>query len=205
MMEFALASFIALLVTMNPLETAALFSALTRAIPREDQKWIALKSTLIAAGLLALFALVGDDLLRVIGISLAGVRVGGGILLMLVAIELVFGHPATTTGPGHEHGVQADLAVFPLAMPIIAGPAAITAVVVKSSEANNHLLPTLLLFAALAVVLFLSWAAMVAAGFMHRWLGDTGMNVITRVLGTLLAALAAELVLTGLRESGVFK
>ena len=104
-----------------------------------------------------MFALVGDDLLRVIGISLAGVRVGGGVLLMLVAIDLVFGRSSAET-PGDSG--EGDIAVFPLATPIIVGPAAITAVIVKSSEANNRLFPTLLLFAALAVVLLLTWIAM---------------------------------------------
>ena len=95
--------------------------------------------------------------------------------------------------------------MFPLATPIIVGPAAITAVVVKASEARNHLVPTLIVFAALAVVMLLTWAAMLTSGFMQRWLGPTGMNVITRILGILLAALAAELVLTGLKDSGVFR
>lgn len=203
MIEFALASFIAFFVTMNPIETAAVFSALTGSTPRPQQRRIAVKSTLIAGVLLAVFALVGDDLLRVIGISLAGVRVGGGILLMLVAIDLVFGRSHGPPGPatGDHESARADIAVFPLATPIIAGPAAITAVVVKSSEARNQLLPLLIIFAALALVMLLSWAAMLAVGVMQRWLGETGMNVITRILGILLAALAAELILTGLKNS----
>ncbi len=205
MTEFALASFVAFLVTMNPAETAAVFSALTRTTPRYEQKRIAVKGTLVAAVLVSVFALVGDDLLRIIGISLAGVQVGGGILLMLVSIELVFGHPGGSATPSGEHeSPHSDIAVFPLATPIIVGPAAITAVVVKASEARNHLVPTLIVFAALAAVMLMTWVAMLGSGFMQRWIGHTGMNVVTRILGILLAALAAELVLTGMRESGVF-
>jgi multiple antibiotic resistance protein len=200
-----LASFTAFLVTVNPVESAALFSALTAADDRPRQRRIALKSTLIAGGLLALFALLGDDLLRVIGISLAGVRVGGGILLMLVSIDLVFGRslgppPAAAGGPAGA----SDISVFPLATPIIAGPGAITAVIVQSSEVNNAVVPTAIILAVLALVMLITLAAMLAVGTIQRWLGETGMSMVTRVLGTLLTALAAELILKGLKDSGVF-
>jgi multiple antibiotic resistance protein len=88
---FALASFTALLVTINPIEGAAVFPALTEGAPPESRRRIAVKATLVASGLMLVFLILGDDLLRVMGISLAGVRVGGGILLMLVSIKLVFG------------------------------------------------------------------------------------------------------------------
>ena len=205
MIHYALATFVALFVTVNPIKGATVFAVLSEDATPADRRRMATRATLIASVLLLIFALFGDDLLRIIGVSLAGVRVGGGILLLLLAIDIVFDRPIAPPAAADGTSKRPDLSVFPLATPIIVGPGAITAVVVKSSEANNHLLPTFLLFVALAVVMLLTWAAMLAVGFMQRWLGDTGMNVITRILGILLAALAAELVLTGLRESGVFK
>ena len=98
---------------------------------------------LVASGLLVVFALLGDDLLRIIGISLSGVRVGGGILLMLLSIDIVFGRPIGPGPTAAEHGADdaADISVFPLATPIIAGPGAITAVVVQATAARNGIWP----------------------------------------------------------------
>jgi multiple antibiotic resistance protein len=165
-----------------------------------------MKSVAVAAGLLAVFVLFGDDLLRFIGISLAGVRVGGGILLMLVSIDIVFGRsiaPPSRPG-GSGPGRAGDIAVFPLATPIIAGPGAITAVTVRASEADNGLVATGLLLIVLGVVMLLTLGALLAAATIRRWLGETGMSVVIRVLGILLTALSAEMILRGLKDSGVF-
>jgi MarC family membrane protein len=150
------------------------------------------------------FTLFGDDLLRFIGISLPGVRVGGGILLMLVSIDIVFGRSIGPPPPAAGSGGAADIAVFPIATPIIAGPGAITAVTVRASEANNEILTTVLLLAVLGSVMVLTLGALLAATTVRRWLGETGMNVVTRVLGILLTALSAEMILQGLKESWVF-
>ncbi len=102
MAEFVLASFTALFVTVNPLKGAAIFAVLSEGASEREQRRVAARATFIASGLLVVFAVLGDDLLRVIGISLAGVRVGGGILLMLLSIDIVFGHPIgpPSTGAG---------------------------------------------------------------------------------------------------------
>ena len=206
MVEFVLASFTAIFVTVNPINTAALYPALTEGVAPDDQRRIAVRAVLVASGLLVAFALFGDDLLRVIGVSLSGVRVGGGILLMLVSIDIVFGHPI---GPGHSAAVRGgeddgDISVFPLAMPIIAGPGAITAVVVQSSEARNGVVATGLLLAVIAAVMLITLGGLIAAGPVQRWVGHTATSVAVRVLGILLAAVSAEMILAGLRESGIF-
>jgi len=202
---FVLGSFTALFVTVNPIKGAAVFAVLSKHFSRPEQRRVALRSTLIASGLLLVFALFGDDLLRGIGVTLAGVRVGGGILLLLLSIDIVFGR---SIGPPHQAGESPvdrdDISVFPLATPIVAGPGAITAIVVRASEANNRWLDTGLLLVALAIVMLLTYLAFVIAGRIEEWLGPTGMNVVSRVLGILLAALSAEMILTGLRQSGVF-
>lgn len=204
--EFLLASFAAFVVTVNPIQSAALFAALTEGGEPAYRRRTAMKSVAVAAGLLAVFALFGDDLLRLIGISLPGVRVGGGILLMLVSIDIVFGRSiAPPARPGGSSSRDAgDIAVFPLATPIIAGPGAITAVTVRASEADNALVVTAFLLIVLGVVMLLTLGALLAAGTIRRWLGETGMSVVIRVLGILLTALSAEMILQGLKDSGVF-
>jgi len=204
--EFLLASFAAFFVTVNPVQSAAVFAALTETGEPAYRRRTAVKSVAVAAGLLAVFALFGDDLLRFIGISLAGVRVGGGILLMLVSIDIVFGRSiATPSRPGGPSPSGAgDIAVFPLATPIIAGPGAITAVTVRASEADNTFVATGLLLIVLGLVMLLTLGALLAAATIRRWLGDTGMSVVIRVLGILLTALSAEMILQGLKDSGVF-
>jgi MarC family membrane protein len=199
---FLLASFVAFFVTVNPIKSAAVFAALTDRDGPAYRRSTAIKSVAIAAGILVVFTVVGDDLLRFIGISLPGVRVGGGILLMLVSIDIVFGRSIGEPSPAA--GGARDIAVFPIASPIIAGPGAITAVTVRASEANNEILTTVLLLAVLGSVMLLTLGALLAAATIRRWLGQTGMNVVTRVLGILLTALSAEMILQGLKESGVF-
>jgi multiple antibiotic resistance protein len=203
MSAFVLASFTALFVTVNPIKGAAVFAVLSRNSSRAQQRGVAIRATLIASSILLIFTLFGDDLLRVIGISLAGVRVGGGILLMLLSIDIVFGHSiGAPASPADEN--QDDLSVFPLATPIVAGPGAITAAVVQATEADNGILKTGLLLVALAVVMLLTLLAFLVAGTIERWLGATGMNVVGRILGILLAAVSAEMILAGLKQSAIF-
>jgi len=203
MSGFILASFTALFVTVNPIKGAAVFAVLARNSSRVQQRNVAIRATLIASGILLIFTLFGDDLLRVIGISLAGVRVGGGILLMLLSIDIVFGRSiGPPASPGEED--QNDLSVFPLATPIVAGPGAITAAVVQATEADNGVLKTGLLLVALALVMLLTLLAFLIAGTIERFLGATGMNVVGRILGILLAAVSAEMILAGLKQSGIF-
>src|SRR6185295_13767803 len=166
----------------SPIKAAAIYPVLTEGVAREDQRRMAVRAVLVAFGLLVVFALFGDDLLRGVGISLSGVRVGGGILLMLLSIDIVFGRPI---GPGPmaaEHGVDdADISVFPLATPMIAGPGAITAVVVQATEARNGILATVLLLAVIAVIMLLTLGGLLAAETVQGWLGHTGMNVVVRI------------------------
>jgi multiple antibiotic resistance protein len=205
--EFLLASFAAFFVTVNPVQAAAIFAILTESAVPAYRRQTAVKSVAVAAGILGVFTLFGDDVLRFIGVSLAGVRVGGGILLMLVSIDIVFGRSITPPSrPGGSSPLGAgDIAVFPLATPIMAGPAAITAVTVRASEAGNAVEATGLLLVALGIVMLLTLGALLAAGSIRRWLGDTGMSVVVRVLGILLTALSSEMILQGLKDSGVFR
>src|SRR5262245_60603157 len=157
--------------------------------------------------MLLVFALFGDDLLRVIGVSLYGVRVGGGVLLLLLSIDIVFGYPIGPPAGKAEVGTGEglDVAILPIATPILAGPGAITATIVEATEAKNGLLSTALLLVGLALVMLLTLVGLLAASLIERGLGHTGVNVLTRILGILLAAVSAEMILAGLRDSGVFR
>ena len=202
MSTFVLTSLTALFVTVNPIKVAAIFAVLTKALSPGERRRVAARSVLIAAGILLIFAILGDDLLRVIGVSLAAVRVGGGILLMLLSIDIVFNRPLSPTPEGGDEAT--DIAVFPLATPLIAGPATITALVVQATEAGNGLLRTSLLLAVLAFVLLLTFLAFLLAARIEQWLGETGMSVIARILGILLMAVSAEMILAGIQQSGIF-
>ena len=205
MTAFLLTSFIALFVTVNPIKGAAVFAVLSKEDSRATRRRVATRATLIASGLLVVFVLFGDDLLRAIGISLAGVRVGGGILLMLLSIDIVFGRPFRAATAAGEHEIEReDISVFPLATPIIAGPGAITTAVVQATEAGNGILETGLLLLVLAAVMLLTFVAFLLSGWVERLLGPTGLNVLSRILGILLAAVSAEMILAGLKQSGVF-
>jgi multiple antibiotic resistance protein len=139
------------------------------------------------------------------GMSLAGVRVGGGILLTLLSIDIVFGRPfRPAAAAGELEAEREDVSVFPLATPIIAGPGAITTAVVQATEAGNGALETGLLLLVLAAVMRLTFVAFLAAGWIERLLRTTGMNVLSRILGILLTAVSAEMILAGLEQSGVF-
>lgn len=205
MIAFVLASFTALFVTVNPIKGAAVFAVLSKRDSRPERRRVAARATLIASGLLTVFVLVGDDLLRTMGMSLAGVRVGGGILLKLLSIDIVFGRPFRPAAAAGELEVEReDVSVFPLATPIIAGPGAITTAVVQATEAGNGVLETGLLLLVLAAVMRLTFVAFLAAGWIERLLRTTGMNVLSRILGILLTAVSAEMILAGLEQSGVF-
>ncbi len=204
MRQLALTAFATFLVTVAPLKVAPVFSALTHHMDQPAQRRVAVRGTLVAGLILAFFGLLGDDVLRILGISLSGVRIGGGVLLLLISIRLV---TEEVTGGGAPGGPTpaGDVAVFPLATPLIAGPATITATLVMASALKNDLGANVVMFAMLALVLLITLACLLSAAAVQRWISETGMSVLSRVLGILLAALAADLILAGLRDSGVFR
>lgn len=203
MLRTALTAFATFLVTVAPLKVAPVFLTLTRHLDTAAQRRVAIRGTVLAGIIMGLFGVAGDDALRILEISLSGVRVGGGVLLLLLAIQLVSGRePGGGADPAAPAG---DIAVFPLAMPMIAGPATITATIVLASELKNDAAANVTMFAMMALVLLLTLACLLAAASVDRVIGETGMSVVSRILGILLAALAADLILAGLRDSGVFR
>src|SRR5215471_14824231 len=204
MWHTALVAFATFFVTIAPLKVVPVFAVLTKHGDTAYRRRMAVKGTVIAGIILLLFGIWGDDILRLLGISLPALQIGGGILLMLLAIDLVFERAAPADSP--MAGPQADepppdIAAFPLAMPLLAGPASITAVVVLISEAPDAVLTQIVILGMLGLVLLITLIMLLLAGVCQRLVGETALNVFSRILGILLMALAAELILNGLRGS----
>jgi MarC family membrane protein len=202
LMQFAY-SFVTLFVIVDPVGTAAVFATLTRAATPEYRRRMALQATLIAGGLLLAFAVVGAQFLDALGISLPAFRIAGGALLFLLATEMVFARPSgirSPTRPEQEEAQRStDVSVFPVAFPLLAGPGALTSIVLLIERASSPI-EALSVVAALLCVLALTLAALVGTSSVMRFLGVTGANVVSRVLGIILAALGAQFVLDGVAE-----
>ncbi|MDP6786109.1 MAG: MarC family protein [Rhodospirillales bacterium] len=207
MLESGLLAFTTFFATIGPVDTAAVFAALTpNATPRQ-RRAMAVKGTLIAAAVLIVFMLFGNDLLAHLGITLAAMRTAGGILLLLIAIDMVFarhsGGTSATADESEEAGHKADISVFPLATPMIAGPGAMGAVVLLAAESRGDVERQAVVLAALLAVLAITLVLLLIAGGVQRVLGVTGSYVITRVVGVLLAALAVQFIFDGIAASGL--
>ncbi len=192
--------FVTLLLVIDPIGVAALFASLTHGGTPAYRRRMALKGTAIGAGMLLLFALVGDALLRTLGIAMPTFRIAGGVLLFLVAIDMILSRPSgLRAGALREQEAgefRDDISVFPLAFPLLAGPGALTTVLLNATATHR-----LEVVAALVIVLGLSLLGLLAAPRVLRLLGETGASIVHRLLGVLLAALAAQLVVDGIRAS----
>jgi multiple antibiotic resistance protein len=200
----ALATFFA---TVGPLDVALLFAALTDKNSAKERHAMALKSSLIGAAILLFFALAGEALLRILGITLPAFQTAGGILLLLIAIDMVFarrtGGTSTTAEENAEAEAKHDLSVFPLATPLIAGPGAIGAAILLVANTKGEASRIAIVVGALLAILFLTYVLMLIAAQVQRRIGVTGSHVIARVAGILLAALAVQFVFDGIKASGL--
>lgn len=204
MLTELLYNFIALFVIIDPVGTAAIFAALTRDETEAARRRIARRGVVIAGIVMIAFAILGEVLLRALGITLPAFRIAGGILLFLVATEMVFarqsGIRATTAEEAAETARREDVSVFPLAIPFLAGPGSLTFIVLLMGRAPS-LETKFLVVLTLVLVMALTLVLLLASSRVVRLLGVTGRNVVSRVLGIVLAALAVQLVLDGLSGS----
>lgn len=203
MLESALYALVALLVILDPPGTAALFMAMTPGVPPAERRRQALRAVAIALAVLVVFALGGTWLLRAMGIGLPAMKVAGGLLLFLMAADMVMGRHLLRTTPEEERAAvgEDDISVFPLAIPLLAGPGAMTSMVLLREGTGGDPWRLAGVLLALVLALGITLACLLAAGQVTRLLGATGAHVIGRVLGVLLAALAAQIALEGVRES----
>ena len=209
MIETAIVAFATFFATIGPIDVAAVFAALTSTASADYRRSVAIRGTVIAALVLVVFALVGETLLARLGISLAALRTAGGILLLLMGIDMVFarssGGISTTEDEAREATGKEDIAVFPLATPLIAGPGAIGAAILLMANTQGEIVLQMAVLAGLSGVLILTLASLLAATQIHRILGVTGMHVISRMVGFLLAALAVQFIFDGIRQSGLLE
>lgn len=209
MLEQLVTVFVTFLVVIDPIGVAPMFSALTRGGSDHYRRRMALKGTLIATLICLFFVFTGDTLLRFLGISLAAFRVSGGILLFLLAIDMVFARPSglrsATVREQEEAQYKDDISVFPLAFPLLAGPGTLTTILLTTSSISSakHPLLFLAVLGVLLTVLLLTLLTLLLAPPLMKLLGETGANVIDRLLGVILAALAVQFMFEGLR-AGLF-
>jgi multiple antibiotic resistance protein len=207
MAKLVLSSFVMLAVTVGPLSAAVVFVGLTAGATDAERRAIAIRGVSIATVVLVLFALGGGRFLDLLQVSTAAFQLAGGLLLTLAAIDLILARPSglssITPAESREAQVTPDIAVFPLAIPLIAGPGAMTAVVLLMQHAGTGL-DQVAIMLVLLVIMAVTAICLLGAPRFLALLGVTGVNVVSRVFGILLAALAMQMILDGLRLSGVF-
>jgi multiple antibiotic resistance protein len=207
MLETALVALTTYFATIGPLDVAAIFAALTPNNTTRERRAIALKGVLIALGILLLFALFGDALLHLFGISLPALRTAGGVLLLLIAIDMVFARPSggvtTTEAENKEATAKHDISVFPLATPLLAGPGAMGATILLVADAEGDPATIAIVVGCLMAMLLSTFILMLIAVQIQRLLGVTGLHVVSRVFGVLLAALAVQFIFDGIASSGL--
>jgi multiple antibiotic resistance protein len=205
MLELAVTAFVTFFVVIDPVGILPLFMTLTARKNARARQRIAIRAVLLAAATLVVFALAGDALFRFLGISLPAFRIAGGLLLLLLSIDMILVRPSglrtATKAEEEEAEESADVAVFPLAVPLIAGPGAMTSVILITGRAGDDLWLQLVAIATLVAVLLLCLFAFLFASRLMDWLGLTGINVIGRVFGIILAGLAVQYIVDGLAMS----
>lgn len=191
------------MVVVDPVGVAAIFAALTHADSAAERSRTAVKGAALAAAILTVFTLVGAPLLEALGIGIPAFRIAGGALLFLLAIDMVLardsGLRSTTLREQEEAVTRQDISVFPLAIPLLAGPGAITSMLLLTGAGSGRALTTAAVLGVMLGVMLLTLLALLAAGRIVRLIGVTGAGVVSRVLGILLAALAVQFVVDGVR------
>jgi len=198
---FLITSFVTLFVIIDPIGLTPLFVALTQGMPAAARRAIAFRATLVAAGILLVFAIFGEALLEFAGISMAAFKIAGGILLLITALDMLFERRTKRREDQAEEDESPDPSVFPLAIPLIAGPGSIATVILLSNARPGAEGLGIAIGVMLAVIV-VTFLFFLLATPLERALGKTGINVVTRLLGMLLAALAVQFMLDGLSDFG---
>jgi multiple antibiotic resistance protein len=204
MIELFTTAFITLLVIIDPPGCAPIFASLTKGTDAAHRRSMAIRSALVAWCILVFFALLGEPLLRKLGISLSAFRLAGGIMLFMIALDMVF-ERRTERREERAKEIEGtpeaeDISVFPMAIPMIAGPGSIASIMLLSARADGTV-AGLTVLAAMTAVILLTLIALLMAGPLMKLIGAKLEAMITRILGVILAALAAQFVLDGLERS----
>jgi multiple antibiotic resistance protein len=204
MTELFISAFVTFFVVIDPPGCAPIFASLTQGASAAHRRTMALKSVLIAAAILLFFAVLGEDLLKKLGVSLHAFKIAGGIMLFLIALEMVFEKRQERRSSRAEEVKKdeevEDISVFPMGIPMIAGPGSIAAVMLLMAR-HDGLASTFVVLGALAANLVLVLLALLAAGPLMRLVGPKIEGMVTRLLGVILAALAVQFVLDGIEAT----
>jgi multiple antibiotic resistance protein len=201
-LDYLISALVTLIVVVDPVGLVPTFLAVTQGLPQQARRRIAVRACTIAAAILAGTALVGDWLLHQLGITLPAFRIAGGLLLFAVASEMVFGVRIERQSKQAEDALEEhvrNVAAFPLAIPLMAGPGAITATLLLAGQASGKPVALAVLIAVVMLVCALCLGVFVLANRVDRMIGITGNVVLSRLLGVLLAALAVQYVIDGVR------
>jgi multiple antibiotic resistance protein len=205
MIDLFLDSFVILFVVIDPVGLAPIFATITHGGTSEYRRRMALRGTFIAAVILFVFVLCGAALLRALGIGMPAFQIAGGVLLFLIAVDMVFVRQSGIRSPTEREQREAeqkdDVSVFPLAFPLLAGPGALTTVLLMSGKYAQQRYGIVVIVAVVLIVLLFALIALWQAERIMRFVGETGANVVTRLFGVILTALAVQYVLDGLRAA----
>jgi multiple antibiotic resistance protein len=194
--------FTTLLAIVNPLGVIPIFVSLTGSLAEEERKRIVLTTSITVAVVLITSTLIGKPLLNFFGVSISSFKVGGGVLLMLMSIDMMqarYNHIKQTPEEAEEAGEKASIAVVPIAMPLLAGPGAISTVIIYADQSYQPLHIGMIIISCLLIAL-LTWVSLKVAGPVRQMLSRTGINIATRIMGLLLAAIAVEFIAGGLLQ-----
>ncbi|MBM1174803.1 MarC family protein [Microvirga arabica] len=201
LLDYISAALVTLLVTLDPPALAPIFVSLTRGMNASERRRVALRASLIAFGILAFFGLGGEVLLRLLGVGIPAFRISGGLLLFWIAFEMVFERRNERKQHTADIAITEDhirnVAAFPLAIPLMAGPGAITATILLAGRADSDPVYLGFLIALIALGVASCFAVFMAADRVSRWLGVTGNIVLSRLLGVILAGLAVQFIING--------
>jgi multiple antibiotic resistance protein len=202
--DFLISAFVTLVVVVDPIGLVPSYLAITHGLPQSARRNVALRAALIAAGILAGSALIGDWLLRVLSIGLPAFRIAGGLLLFSIASEMVLGVRIERQSQQAEQAIEEhvrNIAAFPLAIPLMAGPGAITATILLAAHRDRDSMRLAVLLGVIVAVLAICFVVFALAARISKWLGVTANVVASRLLGVLLAALAVQYVIDGVRSA----
>jgi len=204
-LEFLTGALVTMLVIVEPIALVPIFLAVTQGFSADQRRQVAWRACVIAFAILASCAFVGDWLLSKVGISLPAFRIAGGLLVFWIAFEMVFGLRANRKNEVARDAIDKEhivnVAAFPMAITLLAGPGAITATLLLAGQAEGRPALMATLVAVLAVVILISWICLQAAERVDRMLGTLGNVVVSRLLGIILAALAVQFVIDGIRAA----
>jgi multiple antibiotic resistance protein len=207
MLEIALTSFTTFFATIGPVEAAVLFATLTPKMTVRARAAIAVRATVIASLILLIFTFLGQPVLDQLGVTIPALQTAGGIILLIIALDMIFARPTSafklTQMEDAEAQTKDDIAVFPLATPLLAGPGAMSAGILLAANAEGNVAALSVIVAALLAVMAITLALLLLSQQLNAVIGITAQRVLMRVLGILLAAIAVQAVFSGVGASGL--